>query len=123
MAASPLDRCKYLVSSRQASGLNTPRPGSSAPGGGGGGGRFRSLCFSGTSSLLARLSLYVADELLCLADDLVDNFAAVVVLGLVTRPVATLVERGLEVLAVVLEATTSSICSTILGLLLPEIRY
>jgi hypothetical protein len=37
--------------------------------------------------------------------------------------VATLVERGLEVLAVVLEATTSSICSTILGLLLPEIRY
>jgi hypothetical protein len=72
MAASPLDRCKYLVSSRQASGLNTPRPGSSAPGGGGGG-RFRSLCFSGTSSLLARLSLYVADELLCLADDLVDN--------------------------------------------------
>jgi hypothetical protein len=51
------------------------------------------------------------------------GFAAVVVLGLVTRPVATLVERGLEVLAVVLEATTSSICSTILGLLLPEIRY
>jgi hypothetical protein len=71
MAASLLDRCKYLVSSRQASGLDTPRPGSSAPGGGGG--RVRSFCFSGTSSLLARLSLYVTDELLCLADDLVDD--------------------------------------------------